>query len=261
MLASCDDTQQEPTIQWYPVITLEGDVTCYVEIGSDWTLPGYSAINTMNNTDATSDVEVLIYDVLHRSYVSSINTDDIGMYTVYYNSYGSMVATEPTVTKTRSIYVYDPTVTTNIEGTWMVNIDESYRIRYAGANAGQKMTFNEVATANENSVSDGIPVVFSQLVPGFYYVDDIEAGLVTMLYGYAANYPQYNFQMHAYLSLSADNELTLLTSTFGYSGFASTYALTDFEGQYDPETETIHYIADLGNQGFYLDVVLQPEEE
>lgn len=256
-LNSCDGTQTEPQIQWYPVVTLEGDETCYVEVGSDWTLPGFTAVNTLTGEDATSAVEVSIYDIINGRYVSSIDLSGPGMYTVYYDSYGSVVETYPSVEKTRSVFVYDPTVEADISGTWMVNLDESYRIRYSGTNAGQELSFQEVADANDNDISDGIPVRISQVLPGFFYVDDIEAGLVTMLYGYAAAYPSYNFQMHAYISLNSDNEISFLTGTFGYSYWQANYAVTGFEGEYDPETETLHYEVDLGNQGFYLDVLLE----
>lgn len=256
-LTSCDGTQEEPKIQWYPVVTLEGDTECYVEIGEDWTLPGYSAINTMTEEDVTDLVDVYILDVINKKYVDEIDTSAVGMFQVYYDSYGSVVETYPTVQKVRTVYVYDPSVTTDIEGTWYVNADESWRIRYAGTNAGQELTFQEVADANDNNIKSGIPVNFEKLVPGFYYVDDIEAGLVTMLYGYAEAYPTMNFQMHAYVSLNTDNTLTLLSTTFGYSGWASNYAVSDFEGSYDQESNTINYRVNIPKQGFYLDVVLE----
>lgn len=259
--SSCSDSDQaEPWIQWYPLITLEGDASCQVEVGSDWTLPGFSAVNTLTGEDATSAVKVLIYDVINGEYVSDISLDGPGMYTVYYMSDGSEVATYPSVEVTRAVYVYDPTVTTDIAGTWMVDVNNSRRVRYSGSNAGQNYTFQEVADANGNDISDGIPVVISKVLPGFFYVDDIEAGLVTMLYGYAAAYPSLNFQMHAYISMNAEGELTFLTGTFGYSYWQSYYEVTGFEGSYDEETGTISYTADLGYYGFYLDVVLEPEE-
>lgn len=257
--ASCSDSKQdEPWIQWYPVVTLEGSETCEVEMGSDWTLPGFTAVNTMTGEDASSAVEVLIYDILNDDYVSSIDVNTPGMYTVYYNSYGSDVHTEPSVSKTRTVYVYDSSVDTDLSATYMVNTDNSFRVRYKGTNAGQTYSFAQVAEGNENDISAGIPVKFEQVVPGIFYVDDIEAGLVSMLYGYGPAYPTLNFQMHAYVSLNKDNEISLLTTDFGYSGWAANYAIADFSGKYDPQTGVITYKADLSNQGFYLDVVLEP---
>lgn len=256
---SCSDSdQQEPWIQWYPVVTLDGDETCRVEMGSDWTLPGFTAVNTLTGEDASSAVEVLIHDILNNEYVSSIDVNNPGMYTVYYNSYGSEVATDPSVTKTRTVYVYDSSVDTDLTGTYIVNADNSFRVRYTGASAGQSLSFAQVAEANGNDISAGIPVKFEQVVPGIFYVDDIEAGLVSFLYGYGPRNPSFNFQMHAYVSLSKDNELSLLTTTFGYSPWAANYAIADFNGQYDPQTGVITYSADLSRQGFNLDVVLEP---
>lgn len=253
---SCDGEQEEPHIQWYPVVTLDGDDVYYLELGQEWTLPGFTAVNTLTGEDATELVDVYIYDVINKKYVAEVSTEAVGLYNVYYDSYGSEVETVPSVELSRTIYVYDPTVTTDISGTWYVNVDDSWRVRYAGANAGQELTFQEVADANGSDIKSGIPVNLTQLVPGFYYVDDIEAGLVSMVYGYSEIYPMYNFQMHAYLSLNPDNSLTLLSSTFGYSGWAGNFAIYDFEGAYDPDNDTITYQADLGAQGFYIDVSL-----
>ncbi|MCH5240615.1 MAG: hypothetical protein J1F38_10360 [Muribaculaceae bacterium] len=263
-LTSCDSDQPEPVQQWYPVITLEGETTYNVAIGDTWTEPGYSAVNTTNGEDATADVEVLIFDVISNVYVDEIDFDSPGWYTIYYNSYGSMLETIPTVYKTRTILVFDPTVTVDISGTWMVNLNESRRIRYAGTNAGQDLTFQEVADANDNDVSAGIPVEFELLVPGFYYVDDIEAGLVAFLYGYSstyASYPLWYWQYEAYVTLSSDNELNYLTGGLGYSPWEDTFHVGGFEGEYDPDANTIHYIVDVTPQGFILDVVLEREDD
>ena len=260
---SCDDTQEEPHIQWYPVVTIDGPSEYQIELGDSFTVPGFKAVNTLTGEDASSAVTVSIYDVIAGEYVDAVSTASPGIYNIYYTSAASEVqpSSDYDIYKQVDVYVYDPTVTSDISGTWMVNVDDSYRVRYAGANAGQTLSFAAVAEANENNISAGIPVNFSQIVPGFYYVDDIEAGLVTMLYGYAAAYPSYNFQMHAYVSLDSDNKLTVLTNTFGYSYWATNYALTGFNGEYDPANDVIKYQADLGNQGFYLDVVLEQPNE
>lgn len=256
---SCDDTQEEPHIQWYPVVTVEGPSKYQLELGESFAVPGFTAVNTMTGEDASSAVTVTIYDVIAREYVDAITTDSPGWFNIYYTSAASEVqlSSNYNIYKQVDVYVYDPTVTSDISGTWMVNVDDSFRVRYSGANAGQELSFAAVAEGNNNDISAGIPVKISQIVPGFYYVDDLEAGLVSMLYGYAAGYPSLNFQMHGYVSLDSENKLTVLTTTFGYSGWATNYALTDFEGEYVPGENVIKYRATLGNQGYYLDVVLE----
>ena len=262
-MTSCDSTQEEPHIQWYPVVTLEGEDTYYLELGQDFTLPGFTAVNTLTGEDASSAVTVLIYDVIAGEYVESISTASPAMYNVYYISKASEVSPSPDydMYKQRDIYVYDPTVEVDLSGTWMVNADESYRVRYAGANAGQELSFAEVAEANGNDISAGLPVVISQVLPGFFYVDDISAGLIAYVYDYInsyAGYPAWYWQNYAYITLNSENEISYLTGGFGYTPWEGNYGVTAFEdGVYNPEDGTISYIVDLGGQGFYLDVVLQ----
>ena len=256
-LTSCDGTQTEPTIQWYPVVTLEGDETCYVEVGSNWTLPGFTAVNTLTGEDATSAVEVSIYDIIAGAYVSRIDTSGPGMYNVYYTSYGSMVATTPTVEKVREVFVYDPTVEADISGTWMVNADESLLISLS--TGAVLYTFQEYAEARktDGNIAGGIPIRISQVLPGFFYVDDLDAGLIDLIIGYGPNNPSFNFQLHAYISLNSDNEISQLTGTFGYAPWQGNYSLTNFMGQYDPENDVITYTADMPGFGAGLDVILE----
>lgn len=223
-LTSCDGTQQEPHIQWYPLVTLEGDETCYVEVGSDWTLPGFTAVNTITGEDASSAVEVLIYDVIAGDYVSKIDTSGPGMYNVYYTSYGSEVATNPTLRKTREVFVYDPTIEADISGFYNVNMNESIYL----ANG---WTFAQAAD-NYGNVSS-CTVQIEQVLPGFFYVSDLLAGWYEQIRGYGSSYA-----MTGYISLNSDNSITLLSSYIagwgdGLDGM--------WDGYYDEDTETISY--------------------
>ena len=257
-LSSCDGEQIEPHIQWYPIVTLEGDETCYVEVGSNWTLPGFTAVNTLTGEDATSAVEVSIYDVISRRYVSSIDISGPGMFTVYYTSYGSEVETNPSLEKTRTVYVYDPTVEADISGTYLVNADESTLNNIStGAVLYTFAEYAEVRGTTEN-ISGGIPVTISQILPGFFLVDDLDAGLIDLILGYGPRNPSFNFQLRSYISLNSENEISLLTGTFGYAPWQSNYSLTNFVGEYDPATGVISYEADMPGFGAGLSVILEP---
>lgn len=223
---SCDGTQEEPHIQWYPVVTLEGDQTIYLEVGDDFTMPGFTAINTITGEDASKEVDVLIYDVIAGEYVDEVDTSGPGMYNVYYISYASEVqpAADYDMYKQRDIYVYDPTIETDISGIYNVNMEESIYL----ANG---RTFADLAGVYGNV--DSCTIQISQLLPGFFYVTDLLAGWYDQIRDYGSNYA-----MTGYISLNSDNSITLLSSYIrgwgdGLDGM--------WDGEYDPETETISY--------------------
>lgn len=223
---SCDGKQEEPHIQWYPVVTLEGDDTYYLELGEDFTLPGFTAVNTLTGEDATSAVEVQIYDVIAGDYVDAISTASPGMYNVYYICPASEVSpsSDYEVYKQRDIYVYDPTIETDISGSYNINMDESIYL----ANG---RTFADLAQGYGNV--DSSTVTISQLLPGFFYVSDLLGGWYDQIRAYGSRYA-----MTGYISLNSDNSITLLSSYIagwgdGLDGL--------WDGKYDPETQTISY--------------------
>ncbi|MCH5237034.1 MAG: DUF5012 domain-containing protein [Muribaculaceae bacterium] len=228
-MTSCDGTQEEPHIQWYPVVTLEGEDTYYLEVGEDFTLPGFTAVNTLTDQDATADVEVLIYDVIAGNYVDYIDTSAPGMYTVYYNSYGSEVSTIPTSYVTRSIYVYDPSIETDISGFYNVNMEESLYL-----STGNNLEYYAEGYGYVTSST----IQISQLLPGFFQVSDLFGGWYDQIRGYGEEYPSYDYKMGGYIALNEDNSITLLSSYVpawgdGLDGM--------WDGEYDPETQTISY--------------------
>lgn len=223
---SCDDTQEEPHIQWYPVVTLEGDDTYYVELGEDFQLPGFTAVNTLTGEDASSAVEVQIYDVIAGEYVDAISTASPGMYNVYYVCPASEVSpsSDYEVYKQRDIYVYDPTIETDISGSYNINMDESIYL-------SNGRTFADLAAGYGNV--DSSTITISQLLPGFFYVSDLLGGWYDQIRAYGSNYA-----MTGYISLNSDNSITLLSSYIRGWGDGLD-SLSD--GLYDPETQTISY--------------------
>ena len=237
-LTSCDGTQEEPHIQWYPVVTLEGDDTYYLEVGQEFNLPGFTAVNTLTGEDASSAVTVLIYDVIGGDYVDEISTAGPGMYNVYYISSASEVQPSPDydMYKQRDIYVYDPTIETDISGIYNIDMDKSIYL-------ANERTFADLAAVYGNV--DSCTIQISQLLPGFFYVSDLLGGWYEQIRAYGSNYA-----MTGYISLNSDNSITLLSSYIrgwgdGLDGM--------WDGEYDPETETISYETwYAGAVGFYL---------
>ena len=239
-LTSCDGTQEEPHIQWYPVVTLEGDQTIYLEVGQDFVLPGFTAINTLTGEDASDAVQVMIYDVIAGDYVDAISTAGPGMYNVYYISYASEVNPSPDydMIKQRDIFVYDPTIETDISGSYNINMDETIYL-------SNGWTFAYAAEYYGNVSQTTISI--SQLLPGFFYVSDLLAGWYDQIRAYGPNYA-----MTGYISLNSDNSITLLSSYIrgwgdGLDGL--------WDGEYDPETQTITYETwYVGQIGMWVDM-------
>lgn len=230
-MTSCDGSQEEPKIQWYPVVTLEGEDTYYLEVGDDFTLPGFTAVNTLTGQDASSAVTVLIYDVIEGEYVEEISTDGPGMYNVYYISNASVVDPSPDyeMYKQRDIYVYDPTIEADISGVYNVNMDETIYLANGWTFAEACDYYNELNGTSVSSCSISV----SQLLPGFFYFSDLLAGWYAQIRGYGSNYA-----MTGYVSLNSDNSLTLLSSYIRGWGDGLDYM---DDGYYDEETQTISY--------------------
>ena len=237
-LTSCDGTQEEPHIQWYPVVTLDGEDTYYLEIGENFTLPGFTAVNTLTGEDASSAVTVLIYDVIAGEYVNSISTASPGMYNVYYISSASEVqpSADFDMYKQRDIYVYDPSIELDISGVYNVNMDETIYLANGWTFARAAEYYNEL---NGTSV-DSASVTISQLLPGFFYVSDLFGGWYQTIRNYGSRYA-----MTGYISLNSDNSITLLSSYVSSWGDSLDY-LED--GYYDEETQTISYELEYAGQ-------------
>ncbi len=246
---SCDDTQEEPHIQWYPVVTVEGPSEYQLELGSSFTMPVYSAVNTMTGEDATSAVSVSIYDVIAGEYVDAVSTDSPGMFNIYYTSKASEVqpSSDYPVYKQVDVYVYDPTIETDISGSYNVNMDKTIYEYW-------DWTFAQCAEyyKDDNGDLTTCTITISQVLPGFFSVSDLLGGWYDQVRGYGESYPGY-YNMTGYISLNSDNTITLLSSYItawgdGLDGM--------WDGYYDEETQTITYEVWYADYllGFYIDM-------
>ena len=115
-LTSCSDDYEktDSRLTYYVNLEIQGDEFVQVPIGTSYTDAGCKA--TMNGQDATSRIVT--------SGLEDIDVNTAGLYTVTYsalNDDGFLASA------TRTVAVCDPTITTDISGTWTVQAG-SYRL-------------------------------------------------------------------------------------------------------------------------------------
>lgn len=153
-LWSCDKSTEGVTrITYYAELTLQGESTLYVDKGSPFVDPGYTA--TMNGEDVTSQVKVS----------SNVDTSTSGVYTI---TYSIANADGFSSTAQRTVIVTDPN--DPIEGYWDTDPD-SYR-DYNG------QTFYGAS----------YPVLILNNGDGTYSVEDMLGGWYNYRAGYGSDY-------------------------------------------------------------------------
>lgn len=173
-MSSCDeDTKGVTFTTYYPVLTLEGETTLYVDKGSTFTDPGYYA--ELNGEDVTSQVIV----------TSNVNTSTSGVYTITYsitNEDGFNSSTS------RSVIVTDPN--DPIEGFYDTDPEESYR------------DYNGITP-----YGDSYEVLILNNGDGTYTVDDMFGGWYAVRAGYGTSYA-----MEGIIAIDDDGTVELLDS-------------------------------------------------
>ena len=199
-LTSCNDDNDQLTdsrLTYYPVLEIQGDEFVQVPIGTTYTEQGCKA--TLNGEDFTSNVKT----------IGSVDSDQPGL---YYITYSATNSDGFTVTATRTVAVCDPTITTDISGTYTVQDGSSVN--------------------GKNYV--GYTVKIKKAAPGIFYVSDFFGGFYDQGRGYGSAYA-----MTGYFQLLADNSLVQLSSYVAGWGDSADYC----EGAtYDPATGTISYV-------------------
>lgn len=203
-LTACKDdpemTDSRPT--YYPVLTVIGDEFQQVPIGSAFKDNGCSA--TLNGEDYSSHVVAVGAD--------AVDTNTAGLYSITY------YATNPdgyTVSTSRTVAVCDPTITTDISGT------------YVGIAGTQRITSAAVTPY------DGYKVTFTKAAPGIFAVSDWLGGYYDQRAGYGAKYA-----MKGYAQLLADGTINILSGDV--AGWGDSY--DDFgNASYDEATGIISW--------------------
>lgn len=213
-LTSCNDDEDQLTdsrLTYYPVLELNGDEVVTVPVGTAYNEQSCTA--TMQGEDCSSKVVIS----------GAVDTNTIGLYTVYYsltNSDGFSSSTS------RTVIVYDPTITTDISGTYTVQ-EGTYR------------NYNGKLTAFA-----GYTVDIEKVAPGIFYVSDFLAGYYDQRAGYGENYA-----CTGYMNLNSDNTLKLLSSSV--AGWGDSLEKLD-NGTYDPATGEVNFTATYVSMDFVV---------
>ena len=218
-LTSCNDDNDELTdsrLTYYADLQLQGDEFMAVPVGTPFVDPGCTG--TLAGEDITSQIKVIGAD--------DVDTSTLGFYDITYLAYGSDGFP---ASVTRTVCVYDPSVTTDMTGEYVVQ-EGSYRYWFS---SGAVVPFS------------GYPVSIERVVPGIFAISDMMGGYYDVRAGYGPRYA-----MNGYLQLTGDNEVLALSGIV--PGWGDSYDDL-YDGSYDPETETITYDMDYaGSMQFHI---------
>lgn len=214
-LTSCDyDGSDDAKVTKYVTIELTGGNQTLVPVGSEYTDPGYTA--TEGTEDVTSKVVVS---------GDQVDPDKVGIYNVTYSAKNvDGFAAEVT----RTVLVYDPSVTTDITGTYTVERGDGFN--------GDEGIFSS------NSIV-GNSVTLTQLAPGLYSISDWWGGLYDQTVGYGSAYCATG-----YFQLNADNTITGISASTPWGD-----VLERGDGVYDPTTGKVVLNVELN---YYLKMTL-----
>ncbi len=214
-LSSCSkDSEGQSSITYYPKLTITGDAFYISTIGQPYKDPGCTA--TFAGEDYTSKVVA-----------TGIENIDVNTAGLYYVTYSATGPNGLTWSETRTVAVCDPTITTDLSGTWILQ-SGSYRETASGA-AG----------------FEGYKVSISQLAPGIFSVSDFFGGFYDQGRGYGSAYAA-----KGNLQLLADNSLVCLSAKVaGWGDSLDKF----YNATYDPSTDTITWDCDYaGSMTFHI---------
>ena len=217
-LTSCnkDAEMTDSRLTYYVNLEMQGDEFVQVPLGTAYNDAGCTA--TMNGQDATSRIVT--------TGIEAIDVNTAGLYTVTYSAVNDDGFT---ASVSRTVAVCDPTITTDISGTWTVQAG-SYRL-YNG---------------NKTPYAD-FTVKVRRDAPGIFYISDFLAGWYDQRAGYGSSYACVG-----YVQLLADGTLKCLSSHV--AGWDD--SLEDFEGTYDAATGTIIWDATYTDYPFVFHAIL-----
>ncbi|MBQ9532559.1 MAG: DUF5012 domain-containing protein [Prevotella sp.] len=208
-LGSCDkDTEGLSSVIDYPILTIEGDEFLISPIGEAYVDPGCTA--TFQGADYTSNIVV-----------EGVEDIDVNVPGLYYVTYTAVGPNGFSWSATRTVAVCDPSVDTDLSGTWTTT-DATYR-----------QTTSQV-------FYPGCTTEIKYLCPGIFQIKDYLAGYYSQYVGYQAAYPGYDFDVEGIFQLTADNEIVFVSG--GPAAAFGSDLPSDFsEGAYDLATNTLHW--------------------
>ena len=208
VMTSCSkDSEGLSKIIEYPKITVLGDAFYVSPLGQPFVDPGCTV--EYNGGDYTSNLVVIGADEI------DINT--AGLYDVIYS------ATSPdgyTWSESRTVAVCDPSITTDISGTWNVDGAKSYRFRNGA----------------EEAFGGAYSIKLTKLAPGIFKVSDMFGGWYDQRAGYGSRYACVGN-----VQLTADNEVIGLSSSVaGWGDSLDAF----YNGAYDPDKNALTWECD-----------------
>lgn len=213
-LTSCNDDNDELTdakVTYYPILEIQGKKFVEVPIGTTYTELGCKG--TLRGEDCTSSIVT----------TGSVDTNKPGLYSIVY----SYTNPEGYVTSdTRTVAVCDPTITTDISGTYKTTAD-SY--------------VNLIGVRNNFPIANNT-IKITQKASGIFYISDFMGGLWNQTFGYGTS-----CDMGGYLQLLADNSIVMLSS---YCSAFDNGANEITNGKYDPATGKISYEMSYENSNY-----------
>jgi hypothetical protein len=226
---SNDDELTDTRVTYYVNMDLQGDAFTLVPLGTVYDDAGCKA--ELNGEDYTSKIVT--------TGLKDVDVNTVGFYDITYT------AVNPdgySASASRTVVVYDPSVTASLAGTYSVDMDASTY----GAN---KDAFSARAAGYGNT-TQCVGITFDEVAPGIYYVNDLLGGWYNQIRAYGTKYC-----MTGYVSLNPDNTLTLQSSYISGWGDGLDYIK---DTAYDPATGKISYSLSYAGQ-IFMDIVLNKD--
>ena len=199
----------------YPIFTMLGDNPLYIELGATFTDPGVVVME--GETDITSKLNV----------TGSVRTNQTGL---YYVTYSAVNKDGFPGSASRKVYVYDPTMTTDISGSYTVDLANSNRYTFSD---GSVIEYSDMGAMYGGDFSEFTVEIKSSFLPGYFSVNDLFGG-----YYVAGRLYDSRYLMGGIIALNRDNSIVVVESRVPGWGDS----LNDLEdGFYDPDTQTIEW--------------------
>ena len=218
---SCNDDKDELTdsrLTNYVVLEMQGDEFVALPLGTKYVDAGCKA--TLDGQDAASR--------LVTEGVDQVDENTIGFYEITYSAVNDDGFD---ISATRTVCVYDPSVTLNIEGSYDTDMAASM---YLGKIDGVKDWYPFATwAAGYAKTSQCTDITFEQVVPGIFYCNDLLGGWYCQIRGYGSSYA-----MTGYVSVDNDGNVELISSYIPGWGDGLDYIE---EAKYDAATKTISY--------------------
>lgn len=224
-LTSCDkDSEGRSSIIDYPVLTITGDEFTISPIGEPYTDAGCTA--TYQGVDYTSHIET-----------SGVENIDVNVPGLYYVTYSAISPDGYFWSKTRTVAVCDPSVDTDLGGTWTT-------------------TANTYRQSTVQVFYAGYTTDIKYLCPGIFQVKDFLAGYYSQYIGYQATYPSLDFDVDGIFQLKDNNEVVLVSANPA-SAFGDDLPSDFADGKYDPETGILSWTITWSDMDFHVELQKQ----